>query len=70
MANSSISDDGDDDARMLTRPGERTGEGLESIVPYLHEELATRPQELPPDRPKPRRSLSSRFRKALMRLRK
>lgn len=39
---------GDDPKGKLTRPGGRTGKGSESIVPYLHDELATKPQELLP----------------------
>ena len=67
MPNSSISDD---DERKLTGPGRRTGVGSESIVRYMHDELATKPQELPPDQPKPRRSLISRMRRAMFNLKK
>jgi hypothetical protein len=54
----------------LTYPGRRTGEGVASIVPYLHDELATKPQELSSDQPKARRSFASRMRTALLKLRK
>ncbi|HSV35556.1 MAG TPA: hypothetical protein VLI46_08360 [Ramlibacter sp.] len=57
-------------ASKVKGPGRRSGEGSESIVPYLHEELATKPQDLEPDPPKPRKSLTSRVRRALSKLRK
>jgi hypothetical protein len=44
--NSSIEPD-DDDEWGLTRPGERNGEGSDSLLPYLHNSLARKPQELP-----------------------
>lgn len=58
------------DDRQISRPGRRTGEGAQSVVPYLHEELATKPQDLEPLAPMPRKSLTSRVRKALSKLRK
>jgi hypothetical protein len=48
--NSSIEPD-DDDEWGLTRPGERNGEGSESLLPYLHDSLARKPQELPAPEP-------------------
>lgn len=68
--NSSIGDDGDDD---LNSPGHRTGEGSESVLPYLHESLATRPGELfaaGSTERKPARSLAGRVRRLLLRIRK
>lgn len=69
---SSIGGDGDED--KLTGPGHRTGEGAESVLPYLHDSLATRPGELfatgPSTESKPKRSLASRVRRALLGLRK
>ena len=67
MPNSSISDG---DERKLAGPGRRTGVGSESVVPYMHDELETKPQELPPDQPKPRGSLVSRMRRAMFKLKK
>jgi hypothetical protein len=67
-ANSSIGEDGGED--NLTTPGNRTGEGAESVLPYLQESLATRPGELfaaaPSTERKPVRSLVSRLRRALL----
>ncbi len=42
-AKNSSSED-DDDAR-LTRPGQRNGQGSESLLPYLQELLAAKPKE-------------------------
>jgi hypothetical protein len=56
----------------LTSPGQRTGEGAESVLPYLHDTLATKPGELFPadTAPKPAKSLASRVGKALLILKK
>lgn len=58
----------------LTSPGKRTGEGAESVLPYLHDSLATKPGELFPADQNPNsraaRSLVNRVRKALLRIRK
>jgi hypothetical protein len=59
----------DDDAFELTSPGQRTGEGAQSVLPYLHESMATRPGELyASDQPRraKRKSLASKVRKALL----
>jgi hypothetical protein len=61
-------EEGDKGIGKLAHPGRRTGEGVESIVPYLHDELATKPQDLSHDPPKPRRSMASRMRAALLKL--
>ena len=56
----------------LTSPGQRTGEGAGSVLPYLHDSLATKPGELFPaeSTPKPAKSLASRVGKALLILKK
>ncbi|HEX9718198.1 MAG TPA: hypothetical protein VGA59_00575 [Ramlibacter sp.] len=67
-SNSSI---GGDDGFELTSPGQRTGEGAGSVLPYLHDSLATKPGELfPAEHPKPAKSLAGRMRKALLDIRK
>jgi hypothetical protein len=48
MGNSSR---GRDPKRKLSSAGGRTGKGAESVVPYLHDELASKPQELLPADP-------------------
>jgi hypothetical protein len=48
MGNSSR---GDDPKGKLTSAGGRTGKGSESVVPYMHDELASKPQELLPADP-------------------
>jgi hypothetical protein len=65
MATSNSS--GDENAFELTSPGQRTGEGAGSVLPYLHDSLATKPGELFPadPTPKPAKSLAGRVRKAL-----
>ena len=73
MATSGSSiDDGDE--FELTSPGRRTGEGSGSVIPYLHESLATRPGALLPadhyPERKPARSLAARVRGALLGMRK
>jgi hypothetical protein len=59
-----------DDEFELTSPGQRTGEGSGSVIPYLHESLATRPGALVPadhhEQPNPARSLARRVRRALL----
>ena len=66
-SNSSI---GNNEEFELTGPGQRTGEGAGSVLPYLHESLASRPAELSPtDQPTkrtPARSLVDRVRRALL----
>ena len=55
----------------MTVPGRRSGKGSESIVPYLRDELASKPGELLPAEGyerKPSRSLASRVRRALLNL--
>jgi hypothetical protein len=69
MANSSIPED---DKRKLTHPGQRTGEGTDSIVPFLRDELATKPADLgaTDSQPKARKSLASRLRASLGKLKR
>jgi hypothetical protein len=69
MPNSSIRKG---DKRKLSHPGRRTGEGTESIVPFLRDELATKPQDLEPadQQPNARKSLASRLRAGLRKLKK
>jgi hypothetical protein len=59
-----------DDEFELTSPGRRTGEGSGSVIPYLHESIATRPGDLVPAdhqaQPKSARSLARRVRRALL----
>ena len=73
MATSSSST-GDDDGFELTEPGQRTGEGAGSVLPYLHDSLATKPGELFPDdhytERKPARTLAGRARRAILSLKK
>lgn len=59
-----------DDQSKLTHPGRRTGEGTESIVPFLRDELATKPQdlELADAQPAARKSLAARLRAGLRKL--
>ena len=68
MPTSSSSNDGEG-KRELNSPGQRTGEGAGSILPYLHESLASRPGELFPDgqtgERRPPNTLAERVRKAL-----
>lgn len=70
----SNSSSGDDDKFELTSPGQRTGEGAGSVLPYLHDSMATKPGELfPADHytdHKPAKSLASRVRKALLGVKK
>jgi hypothetical protein len=49
-------------------PGQRTGEGTDSLVRYLHEDLETKPQELLDEKPPVRSSIASRMKAALLRL--
>lgn len=68
-SNASIGSDGDPD--KPTGPGHLTGEGSESVLPYLHDSQATRPGELlaqgqSSERKPARRSLASRVRRALL----
>ena len=51
----------------VSGPGQRTGEGTESLVRYLQDDLETKPQELPDDQPV-RKSITSRMRAALLKL--
>jgi hypothetical protein len=51
----------------VSGPGQRTGEGTDSLVRYLQEDLETKPQELPDEKPV-RRSIASRMREALLKL--
>lgn len=64
----------DDSAFHLTSPGQRSGEGAGSVLPYLHESLASRPGELFPADPTPKytatQSLANGVRRALWRIRK
>ena len=68
MPTSSSSNDGEG-KRELNSPGQRTGEGAGSVLPYLHDSLASRPGELfPADQygeRKPPKSLAERVRRAL-----
>lgn len=63
----------DDSAFHLTSPGQRSGEGAGSVLPYLHEALASRPGDLSAD-PIPKytaaQSLANGVRRALWRIRK
>ena len=52
----------------VSGPGRRTGEGTESLVRYLQEDLETKPQELPDEKPPVRSSIASRMKAALLRL--
>ena len=52
----------------VSGPGQRTGEGTQSLVRYLHEDLETKPQELPDERPPVRSSIASRMKAALLKL--
>ena len=63
----------DDREWKPTAPGHRTGEGSDSVLRYLHDELATKPHELAPvDQSTNRRSrrslaqLASRMRRILL----
>ena len=53
----------------LTSAGQRTGEGAQSVLPYLHDALASKPAELLPAdeaaEPKPARTLAGRVRRVL-----
>jgi hypothetical protein len=49
-------------------PGRRTGEGTDSLVRYLHEDLETKPQELQDETSPVRKSIASRMKEALSRL--
>ncbi|MCM2252524.1 MAG: hypothetical protein NDJ19_09225 [Ramlibacter sp.] len=64
----------DDSALHLTSPGQRSGEGAASVLPYLHESLASRPAELSAADPTPKytaaQSLANGVRRALWRIRK
>jgi hypothetical protein len=53
----------------VSGPGQRTGEGTDSLVRYLHEDLETKPAELPDEKPPVRSSIASRMKAALLRLR-
>jgi hypothetical protein len=64
MGNSSIRKRG---KGKVSGPGRRTGEGTESLVRYLHEDLETKPQELPHEVPV-RKSIASRMKAALLKL--
>ena len=48
-------------------PGRRTGEGTESLVRYLQEDLETKPQELPDEKPV-RKSIANRMKAVLLKL--
>lgn len=67
-SNSSINARDDD---RVPAPGHRSGEGSESVLPFLHDSLATRPGELSPSVPaiQPTRSVASRVRRTLARIR-
>jgi hypothetical protein len=65
MGNSSIRKLG---KGKVSGPGRRTGEGTDSLVRYLHEDLETKPQELPDEKPPVRSSIASRMKAALLRL--
>jgi hypothetical protein len=68
MATSSSSNGGEVEPD-LTSAGQRTGEGAQSVLPYLHDSLATKPGELfaadEGSEPKPVRSLAGRVRRVL-----
>jgi hypothetical protein len=64
MGNSSIRKRG---KGKVSGPGRRTGEGTDSLVRYLQEDLETKPQELPAEMPV-RRSIASRMKAALLKL--
>ncbi|NPC56384.1 hypothetical protein [Caenimonas soli] len=53
----------------VSGPGRRTGEGTDSLVRYLQEDLETKPQELPDEKPV-RKSIASRMKTALLNLKK
>jgi hypothetical protein len=65
MGNSSIRKHG---KGKVGGPGRRTGEGTDSLVRYLQEDLETKPQELPDEKPPVRSSIASRMKAALLRL--
>ncbi len=71
MRDSSI---GHEDEWQLTGPGQRSGQGSDSLIRYLNGDEATKPQELLANdqhaQHKPRRSLVSRLRRALLNFRK
>jgi hypothetical protein len=64
----------DGDESELDGPGQRSGEGADSVIPYLLESLATRPAPLIPadhqTEHKPVRSLAVRVRGAFRSMRK
>jgi hypothetical protein len=69
-SNSSIGGAGEPE---LIGAGQRTGEGAESVLPYLHDSLATKPGELFPaddSEPKPAKSLVGRVRRVLQNIKK
>jgi hypothetical protein len=53
---------------QLTSPGQRSGEGAGSVLPYLHDSLASKPAELFPSEAvaKQGRSLAGRVGKAFL----
>ena len=65
MGNSSIRKLG---KGKVSGPGQRTGEGTDSLVRYLQEDLETKPQELRDEKPPVRKSIASRMKEALSRL--
>jgi hypothetical protein len=63
-----------DDDFELTSPGQRTGEGAGSVLPYLHDSIATKPGELFPadhySEHRPARTLAGRVRRAILTIKK
>jgi hypothetical protein len=68
MATSNSSNGGEVEPERISA-GQRTGEGAQSVLPYLHDSLATKPGELfaadQDAEPKRVRSLAGRVRKVL-----